>query len=147
MYFHRPAFQKILLQHATSVCKTYTNKRLESFVHHPNDPSRPIVLTFQDGTSALCDLLVGADGLKSVVRSTIMHQLADEAKANGNEELASEYLRASEPAFSGTYSYRTPITAESLQGIDPDHKVFKEPQMVRSTPSLHSEVFVSHRVS
>lgn len=89
------------------------------------------MLHFQDGTTASCDILIGADGLKSVVRTTIMYQLADDCRTAGNEKEAREFSRAAEPCFSGTYSYRTPIQAEALRALSPEHRLFKEPTMVR----------------
>lgn len=62
-----------------------------------------------------------------------MHQLAASSRAVGNEEQAQEFARAAEPCFSGTYSYRTPISAEALQVVAPEHRLFNEPTMVYVT--------------
>ncbi|WP_369199256.1 FAD-dependent oxidoreductase [Streptomyces sp. PU-14G] len=55
------------------------------------------LLTFANGTTAEADLVVGADGIKSVVR----HQLFSQQP----------------PAFSGEHAYRTVISTDAAQGM------------------------------
>ncbi|MFC9463641.1 FAD-dependent oxidoreductase [Streptomyces coelicoflavus] len=55
------------------------------------------VLTFANGTTAEADLVVGADGIKSVVR----HQL----------------FSRKPPVFSGEHAYRTVISTDAAQGM------------------------------
>ncbi|MFE5393385.1 FAD-dependent oxidoreductase [Streptomyces sp. NPDC056568] len=55
------------------------------------------VLTFANGTTAEADLVVGADGIKSVVR----HQLFSQKP----------------PVFSGEHAYRTVISTDAAQGM------------------------------
>ncbi|MEU0593683.1 MULTISPECIES: FAD-dependent oxidoreductase [Streptomyces] len=55
------------------------------------------ILTFANGTTAEADLVVGADGIKSVVR----HQLFSQQP----------------PVFSGEHAYRTVISTDAAQGM------------------------------
>jgi 2-polyprenyl-6-methoxyphenol hydroxylase-like FAD-dependent oxidoreductase len=77
--------------------KMHTNKRLNR-VDKVND--KEMKLTFQDGTSATTNLVVGADGIHSVVRS---HYLKDE------------------PVFSGLVAYRGLIPMEKVLEFWPYH--------------------------
>ncbi|OWA00825.1 monooxygenase [Streptomyces sp. CS113] len=61
------------------------------------DKGQGAVLTFADGTSVEADLVVGADGIKSVVR----HQLFNHKP----------------PVFSGEHAYRTVISADAAHGM------------------------------
>ncbi|MYT74079.1 MULTISPECIES: NAD(P)/FAD-dependent oxidoreductase [unclassified Streptomyces] len=70
--------------------------RLESI----EDKGERSVLTFADGTTAEADLVVGADGIKSVVR----------------RELFSD----KEPVFSGEHAYRAVISVDDAHGMVTD---------------------------
>ncbi|WP_328563168.1 FAD-dependent oxidoreductase [Streptomyces coelicoflavus] len=61
------------------------------------DKGEGAVLTFANGTTAEADLVVGADGIKSVVR----HQLFSQKP----------------PVFSGEHAYRTVISTDAAQGM------------------------------
>ncbi|MCP9990414.1 FAD-dependent monooxygenase [Streptomyces albogriseolus] len=61
------------------------------------DKGEGAVLTFANGTTAEADLVVGADGIKSVVR----HQLFSQQP----------------PVFSGEHAYRTVISTDAAQGM------------------------------
>ncbi|MFJ8768926.1 FAD-dependent oxidoreductase [Streptomyces clavifer] len=61
------------------------------------DKGEGAVLTFANGTSVEADLVVGADGIKSVVR----HQLFSQKP----------------PVFSGEHAYRTVISADAAHGM------------------------------
>lgn len=75
-------------------------------------------LNFEDGSSATCDILVGFDGIKSVVRKLF---------------LESEGLWKSpsfEPVWSGTYAYRGVVPFEELSEHLPGHTAIKFPMKV-----------------
>lgn len=138
MTFHRPEFQRVLLSHLSSSCRTHTSKRLLRFEQDADvgPQSSPIRLFFQDGTTTDCDLLVGADGLKSAVRSCMLDAVAAELQAQGKDAEADEALRAVRPVWSGTMAYRTTIASDVLQGRHPNHRVLATPHVVGPVPTL-----------
>lgn len=66
-----------------------------------------IELAFLNGRKATCDLLVGADGINSVVRRHFVDGNAD-----------SEHSR---PRWTGTVVYRSLVDAESIKKTAPHH--------------------------
>ncbi|KAI0277471.1 salicylate hydroxylase [Russula aff. rugulosa BPL654] len=117
--FHRAEFHGALLNRLPSSCGTFPSKRLESYTQQPGDA---ILLRFQDGSTATCDILLGADGVKSAVRKTMFHEAASWAESQHRNADAAELRSLSEPHFSGFFSYRTLIPAESLSSISPQHR-------------------------
>lgn len=85
-----------------------------------------IGLAFADGTSAMCDLLVGCDGIKSVVRAQMVRtKAAEDAQPN--------LLRLIEPKWTGTIAYRGLIPSTDLPGVDGErHRTLRTPMMVRT---------------
>lgn len=49
----------------------YFGKRLENFTIDHTKASEAITITFEDGTTATCDVLVGSDGVKSATRAKL----------------------------------------------------------------------------
>lgn len=126
--FYRPDFQRVLLRHLSRRCKLHTSKR---FVSYANGGDRqPIQLYFEDGTTATCDLLVAADGLKSAVRACMLKGVAARLQAEGKRAEATEALRHVMPSWSGMMAYRTSIDADVLRKKYPGHRVLTTPQLV-----------------
>jgi len=109
-----------------SRAKALTSKRLVSYTEPPNS-SDPIELLFQDGTTATCDILIGADGIKSAVRASMYNAAADKALKEGRPDEA-EKLRYHIPArYSGVSVYRAVISADKLRSYAPNHHALKCP--------------------
>jgi salicylate hydroxylase len=128
MTFHRAEFHEVLLNRLSSRCRTSPSKRLESYVQQPG---APIMLHFQDGSTATCDILIGADGLKSAVRKTMFQDAAKLAESQHRNADAAELRNLSKPRFSGFFSYRTLIPVARLSSISPQHRIFSSPVQVR----------------
>lgn len=120
MGLHRAEFHKVLLDRLSSRCRTFPSKRLESYVQQAG---APIVLRFQDGSTTTCDILIGADGLKSAVRKTMFNEASLWAESQHRNADAAQLRSLSEPRFSGVLSYRALIPAAKLSSVSPQHRV------------------------
>ncbi|OJA17894.1 hypothetical protein AZE42_08682 [Rhizopogon vesiculosus] len=123
MRFHRPHFHGVLLSHLPSTCTIHNAKRLKSYTQ-PTDCSRnsPIALTFTDGSTAMCDILIGADGIKSAVRTCMLRELAESVEPGEKEFI----LSCIKPVWSGVTAYRALVPAEKLRACYPDHRALRE---------------------
>lgn len=133
MVFHRADFQKVLLRRLPKSCKTHCSKRLRSYTQRR---SGPIELLFEDGSTNTCDVLIGADGLKSTVRRSFLGEKALVAQSKRWLAEVTEINAAVDPVWSGTNAYRALIPAERLRARAPGHRVFTEPSQVCAFPKL-----------
>ncbi|KIJ64716.1 hypothetical protein HYDPIDRAFT_175280 [Hydnomerulius pinastri MD-312] len=133
MRFHRADFHGVLLSYLPKSCKTHSGKRLVSYTQPTLPSNSPITLTFADGTTASCDVLVGADGIKSPVRGCMMREIAQ----NLSGEAATAVLSCIDPIWSGTTAYRTLICADKLRALQPNHRALRE-----ATMYLGKDVFI-----
>ncbi|EJD50167.1 FAD/NAD(P)-binding domain-containing protein [Auricularia subglabra TFB-10046 SS5] len=124
--YHRADFRSVHARHVTRLrgqTTVHFGKRLRSARATRNGHSVH-ELTFTDGTTAVCDILVGADGVRSLVR-TAMFDLATNR--------ADESLRAYGPAmWSGECVYRALVPSgrlaeewERIGGTGP-HRLMRE---------------------
>ncbi|KAI0741323.1 FAD/NAD(P)-binding domain-containing protein [Daedaleopsis nitida] len=120
----RIIFHAVLLRHLGPQCRKFTGKRLISYTQSTTHQPR-IRLEFQDGSSAACDILIGADGVKSAVRNCLVEELAQVAKAEGRYQDADKILAAAPPRWSGTVAYRAIIPADVLRRKLPHHRVLE----------------------
>lgn len=118
--FHRAHFLDVLVDHLPSGVAHF-GKRLLSY--KDSGPDKEILLSFADGTQAECDLLIGCDGIKSVVREQMLQQKARQ----GHPEL----LQCIDPLWSGSIAYRglIPLDRLSRQGCG-QHRTIEDPMMV-----------------
>lgn len=124
MTFHRPDFQNALLRKLPRSTKVFCSKRLRSFTQRATGP---VELCFEDGSTASCDVLVGADGLKSAVRSVMYTEKAKIAQSEKKVKEAAELQACVEPLWCGTNAYRALIAPERLNARHPGHRVFTQP--------------------
>jgi salicylate hydroxylase len=124
MRFHRADFHGVLLSFLPPSCTTHNAKRLISYTQPSEDCSRnsPITLTFKDGSTATCDVLIGADGIKSIVRPCMLRELAEGMDPDEKQSV----LSCMNPIWSGVAAYRTLVSAEKLRARCPDHRVLRE---------------------
>ena len=122
--FHPAEFLKVLEKNIPVDYRTHFGKRLESYEDSAPDP---IVLHFKDGTTAECDILVGADGIKSAVRRTMYTELA--AKAQDDTQAAA-YRQCIDATWSGGVTYRALVQARSFRSDYPDHAALSSPVCV-----------------
>jgi salicylate hydroxylase len=135
MTLHRAEFHGVLLRQLSNRIKTYNSKRLASY-SQPKHASEPIQLTFTDGTTARCDVLVGADGLKSAVRASMMHERATRAEMQQQLNEAAALRDCIRPRFGGSIVYRCLVPGEKLAQLAPQHRALSAPYQVSIIFSL-----------
>ena len=123
---HRSDFQTVLLRRLSSRIHKYTSKRLTHY-SQPSNTQEPIRLAFSDGTQALCDVLIGADGIKSAVRADMMQEMAVNAESKGRAAETAALRDCIHPEFSGAVAYRVIIPAERLAAVAPRHRALSAP--------------------
>lgn len=120
---HRVDFQRVLINHLPNT--PHCSKRLCSY----KETSSGIRLYFADETSAVCDILVGADGIRSAVRRSLLLREAQEAPSDVAEQLRS----CIEPCWSGVVCYRAVLPAARLAAISPHHRALHLPMQYTGT--------------
>lgn len=124
--FHRADFQRVLLKHLPAACKVNFSKHLESYAHTADSQ---IELRFRDGDSSACDILVGADGIRSSVRRCMLAEQALEAGRTYMDQVPCPYadslLSGVEPQRTGIVLYRAVFPAWKLRTKWPGHAAFK----------------------
>ncbi|TCD65213.1 hypothetical protein EIP91_002960 [Steccherinum ochraceum] len=139
---HRAEFLKILADRfsATANCTAHFSKKLVSY---EDLPSGPVRLGFSDGAAAVCDTLIGADGVKSAVRATMYNHLADTAES---EEEARKLRTHVDPVWAGMFMYRYLIPREDLEAVCPGHRSLTMPTEY-TTNYITSQGIISYPVS
>ncbi|KAI0329968.1 FAD/NAD-P-binding domain-containing protein [Cubamyces sp. BRFM 1775] len=115
--FHRGELQKVFLDNLHASERIHLGKRFVSYTE-PADPTGQIEVQFQDGSTAVCDLLVGADGIKSGVRGAMYTHLAERAKARGEEDKALLLKSCIPASFTGSVIYRGLIKLNANEQTD-----------------------------
>lgn len=137
--YHRVQFQQILLDRLPITCQVHYSKRLTSYVQAS---SGEITINFLDGSTATCDVLLGADGLKSATRASLFKDLAQKARESSRSDEADSLISCIEPTFSGLVAYRSLIPRERLQ----DHPLSRNLE-IPLIPTLVRAPFVSSQLS
>ncbi|KAI9061735.1 FAD/NAD-P-binding domain-containing protein [Trametes sanguinea] len=125
--FHRAQFLDVLVDHLPSDVAHF-GKRLTSYTTptiNLNEPGRAseILLHFADGSSATCDLLIGCDGIKSVIRKQMIE---DHVHKSGGDPTLLEHI---EPIWSGRIAYRGLIPVHRFKTEDKEHRTIQTPMM------------------
>ncbi|VDC07527.1 unnamed protein product [Peniophora sp. CBMAI 1063] len=108
MLLHRSDFLRALQSDITTppLCNIHTSKRLVALTQ--DAAGEVVTMRFADGATAQADAVIGADGVRSVVRANM---LSDEERI--------------EPEWPGVIAYRTLVPKEVLEakGFPSDHDV------------------------
>lgn len=119
--FHRAIVQEVLMKHLPPSIRCHLSHRLISY---STSSSRPhaIELAFENGSSKACDLLIGADGLKSLIRKQFVR-----------ENLSLNHDINSDPIWTGTFAYRCMVDSKIVAQQMPEHRALVMPTIVSQT--------------
>jgi salicylate hydroxylase len=134
----RSAFHGVLTKHLPETCRIHLSKRLKSYSqtnpsgnYSDSEKTAAVQLQFEDGTTASCDILVGADGIKSPVRRCLLKEKADALRLQGKVEEADELMKSVEPTWTGAVTYRMTIPLDRLRTELPaGHPILRNPSQV-----------------
>ncbi|KAJ8597696.1 FAD/NAD(P)-binding domain-containing protein [Rhizopogon salebrosus TDB-379] len=112
---HRHDLVKILKKYLPPSCAVHVNKRLTKY-HRQSAGS--FVLHFADDSTAITDVLIGADGIRSSVRNTLFETI-DLSEPN-------KLRQYTDASWTGTLLYRAVFPAEKLSKMDPDNVALKD---------------------
>lgn len=123
--FHRAQFLDVLVDHLPQGVAHF-GKRLVSY-RTAHDAWTETELLFADGSVATCDVLIGCDGIKSVVRKQM---LEDHVREGGGDPCLLDHI---EPVWSGSIAYRGLIPVSQMVREDGvEHRTIQSPMMVSS---------------
>ena len=111
--FHRADLQQGLASRLTG--RLHLSHRLVSYEEIRDE----VHLTFQNGSSAICDLLIGIDGIKSVVRKCFLEKRGLLSSPSYN------------PVWTGSIAYRGLVSVDEIEKEFPGHRAVVMPVMVR----------------
>jgi salicylate hydroxylase len=130
---HRARLLSVFFDSLGPNCTMHTSKRLSSYTQL-DDTSKPLQLIFQDGSKVTCDVLIGADGVKSVVRQQLVEELAIVADQAGDLAGVKMWRALSKPAFSGLVNCRQLVPLEKLESLSPSHPSLTGAHLVSDGP-------------
>ncbi|KAF9472677.1 salicylate hydroxylase [Pholiota conissans] len=118
---HRRTLQKILLA-CLPEGRLHLSRRLSSYEELENE----VRLHFTDGSTATCVMLVGADGIRSIVRQSFV-----QGSVQDKMDIPTAIGEASkgDAVWSGTYAYRGLVPFEKLEESYPNHRAIETPVM------------------
>ncbi|KAL1666581.1 hypothetical protein GGF50DRAFT_50279 [Schizophyllum commune] len=140
---HRADFQTVLVARLKKLGRdnVVCSKRLASYTDASSSSgcSSSLLLDSSSsciashGTVATCDVLIGADGLKSRVRVGMMERMVSEAtrqaRAEAGQTDADALAAAAHPVWSGFAAYRVLISADKLRERAPEHSLLSNPML------------------
>lgn len=124
---HRQKLLDLLLSQLPSAshCRIHFGHRLAGCRELPDS----VELSFRNGAVGSFDLVIGADGLKSVVRQAVVRDLGYKERQSGGEGDGEDnqcYLR-SDILYTGQSAFRALIPRERLVEVWPDHRALYTP--------------------
>lgn len=103
-------------------CQICTAKRVSGY---DQLDSGGIKIRFSDGSEAQADVLIGADGVHSIVREGMFRHLAISKGVP-----LSQYGKYVLPKWSGTFAYRSSVPLPAFKEKYPEHQALTIPKIV-----------------
>jgi salicylate hydroxylase len=140
LFVHRAVIQKIFLSHLSPSIRCHLSSRLVSYDEIPESAGGPgsLRLVFENGNTATCDLLIGVDGIKSIVRKKFV--------ADHHDSTESGQVPNADPMWSGTFAYRCMIESKLIAEQMPNHRVLTTPVIVSHYISTTIHEFISFSI-
>ncbi|TFK84180.1 FAD/NAD(P)-binding domain-containing protein [Polyporus arcularius HHB13444] len=129
---HRAEMVGVLLRHLPPNCSIHTSKKLVGYEEVSEDGRTTYMLHFADGTTAVADVVIGADGIKSKTRAS-MYDLAHKAECSDPEATKREECRRcrhATPKWTGIVTYRYLIPSDRLREISSTHRALDTPALL-----------------
>lgn len=138
---HRGEFLQMFASRIKSTrCQTHFFKKFRSYETLEDGQ---VAIQFADGTETKCDILIGADGVRSTVRQAMYTKFEQRALAQGQSAEESKKFRFYiPPKWSGELLYRCLVTKEDLQKTHPDHISLKTQLYVSDVLRLDLNTFL-----
>ncbi|KXN91574.1 Salicylate hydroxylase, partial [Leucoagaricus sp. SymC.cos] len=142
---HRADFQTSLIKHLplpassvkiNSTCNLHLSHRLVDYGSNSTCTSEAqqrgsLLLYFSDKPTSACDILVGADGIKSTLRQLFLARLPGPDK----------YQIFHDPVWSGSIAYRGIVDKNDLQKIFPNHRALNHAGLMYFGKRKHTVVY------
>lgn len=113
--FYRPDILEILIDNLPPTVSLHYGKRAHKYCRQG---SGKLQVVFDDGSSNICDVLIGADGVKSVVRKCFLNDRAEKARDEGREEEAKKIMDSIDPLWTGYVVYRAILPQRGVPNLD-----------------------------
>ena len=120
LFLHRAVIQKTFLNHLSPSIRCHLSSRLVSYDEIP-ESGGSLRLVFENGNTSTCDLLIGVDGINSIVRKKFV---ADHHSTESGQ------VPNADPMWSGTFAYRCMIESKLIAEQMSNHRVLTTPIIV-----------------
>ncbi|TFY74788.1 hypothetical protein EWM64_g9224 [Hericium alpestre] len=128
---HRMHLVDMLRDLLPKTCTIHTSKRLSKYTHKADGS---LTLHFADGETATTDVLVGADGIRSVVRAQLGQELLAAGRLPPGLSAPDAYSTSVNPRWTGTMVYRSLIAPSKVRT---DHPIWSSTGICYSGKGKH----------
>ncbi|TFY76984.1 hypothetical protein EWM64_g7028 [Hericium alpestre] len=128
---HRMHLVDMLRDLLPKTCTVHTSKRLSKYTHKADGS---LTLHFADGETATTDVLVGADGIHSLVRAQLSQELLAAGRLYPGLNAPDAYSKSVNPRWTGSMVYRSLIAPSKVRT---DHPIWSTTGICYSGKGKH----------